>query len=276
MYQRPKVIIPKWSGTTALAFALPWWCVAGVGAQSAEIEPESAQTAPATSNVPVDLMGSTNSTNPTNDPLRTPQVPAVELSGAHKAERHTVVPRPSAPDTASANRRETVGAAVDTTLLQVPWYRGGVMPLLAVLVVIALAAWAAKRWVKGAGLATGDVIRVLSRAHLSPKQSIALVRMGNRLVFVGVTPASVTALRIVDDGDEANTICARLNARPLVREQREFEELLSGESSRFIKTLSSETEMPAESGERVDQARRDLHGLLERLRSRGRATVTQP
>jgi len=149
-----------------------------------------------------------------------------------------------------------------------PWYRDGLMPLLGVLAAIASVAYVGKRWMKGTSLSPGEMIRVLARTHLSPKQSIALVQMGEKLVFVGVTPQTVSTLRVVDDPDEQGKLRGGLKARGSMRERAEFDRLLTRESSRYIETLHAGSEMPAEPGVRIEQVRGDLAGLLERLRAR--------
>ncbi|HKQ46542.1 MAG TPA: flagellar biosynthetic protein FliO [Phycisphaerae bacterium] len=90
-----------------------------------------------------------------------------------------------------------------------------VWPLAAVLGTITLAAWALRKWSAGAGrLGSTGAITVLARHYLSSKQSLCLVRLGNRVVLLGVTPDSITAVADLERGDAAGLLAGIERARP--------------------------------------------------------------
>lgn len=77
------------------------------------------------------------------------------------------------------------------------WSVNDLWPLLSVMALVLVLAWIVKKATAGRrGLASSGVIEVLSRTSLSGKQSLILVRMGRRLLLLGVT------------GDEMHTLCA--------------------------------------------------------------------
>jgi flagellar biogenesis protein FliO len=90
------------------------------------------------------------------------------------------------------------------------------LPLLAVLAVIFIATMVARRWLPGVRQMTGGgVIHILTRRYLSSKQSLCLVRLGQRVVLLGVTPERITALANIDDSQEvASMVAAVESARP--------------------------------------------------------------
>jgi flagellar biogenesis protein FliO len=96
----------------------------------------------------------------------------------------------------------TPGAAAGAESAR-PWTRTG-LSLAAVLMLILLLAWG-YRQVAAGGLrwtARGrhpGLIEVLGRTALSPRHSLCLVRVGPRLILLGVTPTSVSALDTVQN-----------------------------------------------------------------------------
>jgi len=84
-------------------------------------------------------------------------------------------------------------------------------PLAAVLGTIALAAWGLRKWAVGGGrLGSTGAITVLARHYLSSKRSLCLVRLGRRVVLLGVTPEHIGAVADLGDADEAAALMAGL------------------------------------------------------------------
>lgn len=80
-------------------------------------------------------------------------------------------------------------------------------PLMAVLGTIGLLAMLFRRWNAGGPRSTGEaVIRVLARHYLSNKQSLCLVRVGQRVVLLGVTPESISACASIEDPEEVSNL----------------------------------------------------------------------
>ena len=86
-------------------------------------------------------------------------------------------------------RREHTGESrrADVGTVRLIW------PMAVVLGLIAVAAFAAKRWLPMMTRpSTGRGVHILSRQYLSSKQSLCVLRLGQRVVLVGVTPTSTT------------------------------------------------------------------------------------
>lgn len=76
--------------------------------------------------------------------------------------------------------------------------------------------WALRRMMPGAAPATsgGRLVEVLSRAAVGPKQSVVLVRVGSRLVLVGVTPESIRTLSEIQEAGEVERLAFQSAAPP--------------------------------------------------------------
>lgn len=165
--------------------------------------------------------------------------------------------------------RRTKPRAVDRTTTT-PWYRNGLVSLFVVLVVIVGAALLAKRVLVPSQAAAADVLRVLCRTHLSPKQSIALVQMGGRFAFIGVTPERITNLRVVEDPEEAAALRVQLRVDRIKRNGDRFQEMLTVQSESITDHLEPELGTAAVRHEQMTRTRDDVDGLLQKLRSYSR------
>ncbi len=147
-----------------------------------------------------------------------------------------------------------------------PWYRSAMGSLALVLVLVGIAYAVVKRFVPAARAAEGDLVCVVARAALSPKQSVALVRLGRRFVMIGVSPDRLDTLCEIHDGGEVAELAARLGPvngktgggfdKMLLRHARELREV-EGEA---------EEESPSPK-RRIASAREPLTDLLNRLRT---------
>ncbi len=146
----------------------------------------------------------------------------------------------------------------------VQWYRNGFVALGAVLLLIAIIAWGLKRF-GSKGQLGGSAIRVLSRSHLSPKQSLALIRVSDRVMLVGITPDRISHLTTFDDPAGVDMMTAGTNANALPREP--FVGLLDSESKLFEVDDDVEEHVASADLGTVRQTRRTLKGLLGRVRS---------
>lgn len=144
------------------------------------------------------------------------------------------------------------------------WYRTGFGALAIVLALVGAAAWAAKRWMPSARVADSHVLRVVSRAHLTRKQSLALVRIGRRFVAVGISGDRVDVLSEISDPEEVADLVKRtgisVESQPnmfdgaLLREVAEFK----GEAD---SVAAEQPSAPKRGG------RESLRNLLRRIRT---------
>ena len=137
------------------------------------------------------------STDATNDAVA---AWLTETTSQTRGRRDILRRRGAIPSTASADTT----AAAGTTGMGVLRL---VSPLLAVLAIITVLAVAFRKWLfRSNRLGGGGVINVLTRHHLSPKQSLCLVQLGRRVLLVGVTPDRINAVAEIHDPEEASMI----------------------------------------------------------------------
>jgi len=87
----------------------------------------------------------------------------------------------------------------------------GLVPVVGSLALVLglffVVAWMMRRTIPAANLVLpGEVLEVLGRAPLAGRQQVHLVRLGNKLVLVSVTPAGMEALSEVTDPDEVERL----------------------------------------------------------------------
>ena len=82
-------------------------------------------------------------------------------------------------------------------------------PLLIVLALIIGGAMVLRRWTPVAQrMPLRGGIQILGRQYLSGKQSVCLIRLGRRVICLGVTPESISTLAQIEDPDEIASLVA--------------------------------------------------------------------
>lgn len=127
----------------------------------------------------------------------------VERTAAEPESASKIVRRRSHKDPATAQVAKADGGSGLSGVTTLLW------PLIAVLVTIGVLAMLARKWMSGTARFSPDgVIRLLGRQYLSNKQSLALVRVGQRLVLLGLTPDRVSTLCEIRDAEEVSALVA--------------------------------------------------------------------
>ena len=111
--------------------------------------------------------------------------------------------------------------------------------LAGVLGLIVLLAWGYRR-VAGAGRLTlggrarrPGLIEVISRTSLSARQSLCLVRVGPRMVLIGVSGDRLSALDVIDDADLTARLAGEQRSQDQAGSGAAFEQLLHVESQGY-------------------------------------------
>lgn len=155
------------------------------------------------------------------------------------------------------------------------WWRS-LGPLALVLAVIGVIAAAAKRLAPRrlrAGLTGAGAIEVLGRQYLSPKQSVAMLKVGRRILLLGMTPDRLTHLETIADADEVAELVGRTaSGRPDSLTSTFHREVLSQASAY---DPGDDPDGAADRRTAVRAAtyagtRDQLRGLLDRVRSLSR------
>lgn len=155
------------------------------------------------------------------------------------------------------------------------WWKS-LLPLLIVLVLIGAMAALVKRYAPQrlrANLAGGGVIDMIARQHLTPKQSVALLKIGRRIVVVGMTPDRITRLDTIEDSEEVAELIGRAGSsrpdslsssfqREVLKQVAVYDPSADGKG----KTKARDTRESVYTG-----AREQVQGLLKRVQTMTRA-----
>lgn len=113
-----------------------------------------------------------------------------------------------------------------------------------------------------------DVVQVLSRVSVAPRNHVLLLRVGGRILVVGDSPGGMNSLAQIDDPDEVASLLKTL----AVNEPNSISQGFSQLINRFNTEYSDDD--GRDSGEYVaDRARGEVSSLLSRLRTRSREVV---
>ena len=149
-----------------------------------------------------------------------------------------------------------------------PWYLSPLSALAVVVGLILVAAWLAKRFLPG--MRRNDErgpLQVLATTYLSPKQSIALVRCGQRMILIGVTPEHISSLAVMDDTNDLPSL-ARVSDRSDGRRlSGQFNEVLDEAGKDFDRNDAVWDEPLGPDEREIASARQEIRGLLDRVRS---------
>lgn len=176
-----------------------------------------------------------------------------------------VLQRSTARQPASAARDSALQLQSETSAFDMLW------PLCAVLAIVVFCVLAIRKWMPQAGrLGGSDAIKLIARHHLSGKQSLCLVRFGQRAVLVGVTNERISALSEIAGPEEvASLVAAAERGRPGSFTSM-FTKFTSAETARPAAGAKEETEIDEEllvSSENLYQAGQELRGLVQRVRT---------
>lgn len=150
-------------------------------------------------------------------------------------------------------------------------------PLCAVLAIVVFCVLAIRKWMPQAGrLGGSDAIKLLARHHLSGKQSLCLVRFGQRAVFVGVTNERISVLSEIADPEEvASLVAAAERGRPGSFTSM-FSKFTTAEADRQTDGPREANDIEGEllvSSENLNQTGQDIRGLVQRVRTLSSQTL---
>ncbi len=110
------------------------------------------------------------------------------------------------------------------------------------------------------------LIEVVSRTTLSPRQSLCLVRIGPRLVLLGVTPDAVRTLDVIQDADLVAQLLGQAAERRPDSHSAEFARCLEREATANETAGDGLNEMAPPDDRRLAELRQRLTGTVARLR----------
>lgn len=146
-----------------------------------------------------------------------------------------------------------------------PWYRSGLVALMIVLGVVWLAYKAVRRWIPAVRAGESDVLQVVARTTLAPKQHLALIRVGRQFVLVGVSPDRVDRLCVIDEAEDVSDLAVRTNGA--AEQKTRFDEELVREVSEYDREPVLESPERHSLDSAAPDRRSSLKALLDRLRT---------
>jgi flagellar biosynthetic protein FliO len=148
-----------------------------------------------------------------------------------------------------------------------PWYRSGLLSLVAVLVVIALLAYLARRFVPSVRTMNGGAIEVLGRSHLASKQTLVLVRIGRRVLLLGTTGDRIATLCEVQDPGEVAELLVSASRGSQGANADQFSGALHSSATGFRDGDASAVEFVRGPSDELSRTKGRLQSLLGRLES---------
>jgi flagellar biosynthetic protein FliO len=244
--------------------------IAMAGAVSASAAPQTASPSPVQPAISL----------PHRDILDPDAAPAGHTGGAKMAEvpeSNREIRRPAESAGRSADQKVSATRAASGTgeegrpigrqgAARGLWGASDFLPLAVVLALVALAAWVVKRYLPARRLVTGSgALEIMARLPLTPKQSLVLVKMGGRMVLVGVSPERVNTVCVVDDPEQVAELVGRIASQSRDSSARAFRQSLDHQVDTFDE--GTEEELPLQAGGGV-------RGLLEKVRRLSKAGVS--
>jgi flagellar biogenesis protein FliO len=155
------------------------------------------------------------------------------------------------------------------------WLRTS-LSLGGVVALIVLLAWGYRVVTGGARLATTfrgrrpGLIEVVARTVLAPRHSLCLVRIGPRLVLLGLSADAIRALDVIDDADLTARLLGQMQRRRADSETAEFARCLTGQARAYESNAGTASRSGAESGDaQIIKLTRRLQGAIQRLGAAG-------
>lgn len=140
-------------------------------------------------------------------------------------------------------------------------------PLAVILGVIGLITYALRRWMpRSAGLGGSGLITVLARHHLSPKQSLCLIRIGRRVLLIGVTPDAIRAVTEFNRDDEAAALIAAAERGKPGSFSTMFSRLTERDLEHQLGVTETGAATPSSDGA-LASVGPDVRGLVQRVRT---------
>jgi len=139
------------------------------------------------------------------------------------------------------------------------WRFWDTVPLLSVLALIAVIVLILKRFLPARGLLNhGGLMEVIARMPLSGKQNLVLVKLGQRLLLLGVAPDRINTLCIVDDPQQTAELLGELASRRSGSMTRAFTKTFDNEAGRYFDSEQEQDATVAAGGH--------VRGLLDKVK----------
>lgn len=195
-----------------------------------------------------------------------PESPSAEPA-AEPAATPAREDRPLRRNRPAAGATGTSSSSTSTGWLRTTASLAGVVGLILLLAWGYRAAQGATRRMPGLRGRGNGMLELAARLPLGPRQSLCLVRVGPRLVLVGLSGERICALDVIDDGDVAARLAGQAQQRRPDSQTAAFQRVLEESAADAPESPVA----PAADESRLEQTRARLAGALARLRASGAA-----
>lgn len=173
------------------------------------------------------------------------------------------------------SKKEKASASKDNKQKAGPVTAGAIWrTVLSLVLVLALiiggSYWLRRFSPRGKALSQAGGIEIIARNHVNPKQSMCLVKVGPRLLLVGLSPNHMTSLDVIDDPEEVSQVLGHIETDRPHSISNTFGRLFHRESRHYTPEEGDQQELELDSLEEERkpyfQARGELAGLLNKVK----------
>ena len=195
-------------------------------------------------------------------------VPAAAPSAAQPLEAKRISRGPLHQRVTESN---TTGPQATNALSATPSVWRTLGSLILVLVLIVAVTYAFRRWaLKTPQARLGAGIDILTRNAVNPRQSLCLIRVGSRMILLGVSPNQITNLCTIEDPDELAHIQGLLEKNGSSSVTRSFEKLFHRQTQDYQLTEEDPAAFNLENDDATNQqwhhAKGELSQLLDKVK----------
>lgn len=206
------------------------------------------------------------------------EFPEPQVNPTPTAVSAELLERENQPIGAGSKRPErSARSAFSSTSAGKNWWFEGIMSLAAVLMLVGILAYVVRKWLPGARQLDRAGLEILGKTHLSPKQSLAVVKIGRRLVMIGITPDRISSLATIDEPAEVAAMLADFSGAGRTGLQNRFGAWMDRAESDFTQLDEPMTRGMDQEPARYRRAQHQVRGLLGKVKSMtAGGTMTAP
>lgn len=204
------------------------------------------------------------------------EAPSAETSASVSDDPWSLVELEPPVSTRVLARREIQRSGMSTggvsQVASASWLRT-LMSLGAVVGLIGLLAWGYRAVSGNGGLALGTrtrrtaMLEVVSRTSIGPRHSLCLVRVGPRLVLLGVSKERISAVDVISDESQAAQILGQHAKLRDDSHSAEFGECLKREGSAYAAESAAPEQKTAQPAPAASRVREQLADTIARVRT---------
>jgi len=188
---------------------------------------------------------------------------ANSIDKAESLETHTIGRQQTVPDKANGQNSNASIQGTNTSLWK------SFFSLLIVLALIVLSALLF-RWfsLKGQRHFKHSGIEIIARNNISPKQSLCLIKLGERLVLIGLSPNHMASLHTIEDAEEIGQIMGQIGQSGAKSITNTFGRMFRRETENYghRETSDGEFGFTVDQDQQWSRAKGELSTLLNKVK----------